>query len=136
ADLVPDIEDDEMRRMFRTMLLSRRFDERLLTLQRQGRIGTFAPVKGQEACQIGALPALRDDDWFVPAFREFAAMHWRGFPLDDILLFVAGYNEGAAIPEGRHDFPFAVPVATQVPHAVGLAYAAQYRQRDEVALVF
>src|SRR5699024_3447936 len=73
ADLVPDIEDDEMRRMFRTMLLSRRFDERLLTLQRQGRIGTFAPVKGQEACQIGAAPVLAETDWFVPAFREFAA---------------------------------------------------------------
>src|SRR5699024_1599106 len=83
AELVPDIEDDLLRRIFRTMLLSRRFDERLLTLQRQGRIGTFAPVRGQEASQIGTLSALNEDDWFVPAFREFAAMHWRGFPLVD-----------------------------------------------------
>lgn len=135
-DLAPDLDDDLLKQMFRTMLLSRRFDERLLTLQRQGRVGTFAPVRGQEACQIGAMAALGDDDWFVPAFREFAAMHWRGFPLVDILLFVAGYNEGAAIPDDHHDLPFAVPVATQLPHAVGLAYAAQYRDRDEVAIVF
>lgn len=136
SELAPEIEDDRLRQMFRTMLLSRRFDERLLTLQRQGRIGTFAPVKGQEACQIGAMPALRDSDWFVPAFREFAAMHWRGFPLADILLFAAGYNEGGAIAEDSHDFPTAVPVATQLPHAVGLAYASQYRERDEVTIVF
>lgn len=136
SDLAPDLGEDFLRRMFRTMLLSRRFDERLLTLQRQGRIGTFAPVRGQEACQIGAMAALRDDDWFVPAFREFAAMHWRGFPLADILLFVAGYNEGAAIPEDNHDLPFAVPVASQLPHAVGLGYAAKYHQRDEVSIVF
>src|SRR5699024_11830020 len=112
SDLVPDLEDDFLHRMFRTMLLSRRFDERLLTLQRQGRIGTFAPVRGQEACQIGAMAALRDDDWFVPAFREFAVMHWRGFRLADILLFVAGYKEGAAVPADRHELPFSLPVAS------------------------
>lgn len=135
-DLEPDIDDDLKKRMFRTMLLSRRFDERLLTLQREGRIGTFAPVKGQEACQIGALPVLGENDWFVPAFREFAAMIWRGFPLADILVFAAGYNEGAALPDDAHELPIAVPVATQIPHAVGLGYAAQYQKRDEVAIAF
>lgn len=136
SDLEPDIDDDLKKRMFRTMLLSRRFDERLLTLQREGRIGTFAPVRGQEACQIGSLSVLGDNDWFVPAFREFAAMIWRGFPLADILVFAAGYNEGAALPEDAHDLPIAVPVATQIPHAVGLGYAAQYQVRDEVAIAF
>lgn len=136
TELAPDIDNDTLYRMYRTMLLARRFDERLLTLQRQGRIGTFAPVRGQEASQIGAMAALQDSDWFVPAFREFAAMHWRGFPLVDLLLVNAGYNEGGAIPEDSHDFPIAIPVASQIPHAVGLAYAAQYRQRDEVSIVF
>jgi pyruvate dehydrogenase E1 component alpha subunit len=135
-DLAPDIDDDVLKQMFRTMLLARRFDEYQLTLQRQGRIGTFAPVKGQEACQIGAMAALNDKDWFVPAFREFAAMIWRGFPLADMLLHAAGYNEGGAIPNDRHDLPISVPVASQVPHAVGLGYASQYRERDEVSIVF
>ncbi len=135
-DLEPDIDDDLLLRMHRVMLLSRRFDERLLVLQRQGRIGTFAPVRGQEACQIGSMAALRDEDWFVPAFREFAAMLWRGISLPHLLVFLAGYNEGAAIPEDRHDLPIAVPVATQIPHAVGLGYGARYRDRDEVAIAF
>ncbi|MDN5937393.1 MAG: pyruvate dehydrogenase (acetyl-transferring) E1 component subunit alpha [Salinisphaera sp.] len=136
SDLEPDIDPDLLQRMFRTMLLSRRFDEHLLTLQREGRIGTFAPVKGQEACQIGAMANLGENDWFVPAFREFAAMHWRGIGLADILLFAAGYNEGAAAPEGTRDLATAVPVASQIPHAVGLGYASRYRGRDEVALAF
>lgn len=136
SDLEPDIDDDKLKRMFRTMLRARRFDEHMLTLQRQGRIGTFAPVKGQEACQIGAMPVLGENDWFVPAFREFAAMHWRGVSMADILVFSAGYNEGSAVPEDSHDLPNAVPVASQVPYATGLGYANKYRDRDEVTLVF
>jgi hypothetical protein len=132
-DLEPEIDDDLLRRIHRTMLLARRFDERMLKLQRQGRIGTFAPVSGQEAAQIGALAALRDDDWFVPAFREFAGAIWRGTPLTQILVYNGGYNEGGAVPEDAHDLPIAIPVATQIPHAVGIAYAAQYRKTDQVA---
>lgn len=135
-ELVPDASDDLLRDMHRAMLLARRFDERMLRLQRQGRIGTFAPVSGQEAAQIGAMAALREDDWFVPSFRETAAAIWRGTPLSTILLYAAGYNEGGAVPEDAHDLPIAIPVATQIPHAVGLAYAARYRGTDEVSITF
>jgi pyruvate dehydrogenase E1 component alpha subunit len=134
--LQPEIEDDLLERIHRVMVLARRFDERMLRLQRQGRIGTFAPVRGQEASQIGALAALREDDWFVPAFREFAGAIWRGTPLSQILLYNGGYNEGGAIPEDAHDLPIAVPVATQIPHAVGIGYAARYRKSDQVAITF
>lgn len=132
----PDIDPDLLQRMFRTMLQARRFDERLLTLQRQGRIGTFAPVRGQEACQIGAMAVLADTDWFIPAFREFAAMQWRDFELSDILLYSAGYNEGAKAPGEAHNLPTAVPVGSQIPHATGLGFASNYRERDEIGLVF
>ena len=60
------------------MLLGRRLDERMLKLQRQGRIGTFAPIKGQEASQIGSVSTLTPTDWMVPSFRETAALLWRG----------------------------------------------------------
>ena len=135
-DLIPDVSDELLRAMHRSMLVARRFDERMLKLQRQGRIGTFAPVSGQEAAQVGAMAALRDDDWFVPAFRETAAAIWRGTPLSAILLYNAGYNEGGAVPEDAHDLPIAIPVATQIPHAVGLGYAARYRKTDQVAITF
>ena len=67
--LEPQLSDELLLKLYRTMLLGRRFDERMLILQRQGKIGTFAPLKGQEA-QIGAAAALNPDDWIVPSFRE------------------------------------------------------------------
>ena len=122
--------------MYRVMLLARRFDERMLRLQRQGRIGTFAPVKGQEAAQIGSVAALRPEDWVVPSFRETAAMLWRGWPIEKMLHFFSGRLEGGQPGPGQRDLPTAIPVATQIPHAVGLAYAAQYRGDDVVAMVY
>ncbi|MDX1622962.1 MAG: pyruvate dehydrogenase (acetyl-transferring) E1 component subunit alpha [Gemmatimonadota bacterium] len=133
---MPDLDDEELLAWHRAMLLSRRFDERLLELQRQGKIGTFAPVRGQEASQIGAVAALEEEDWVVPSFRETAAAVWRGIPLEGLLLYNAGYNEGGEVPEGKHDLPIAIPVASQIPHAVGIAYGAAYEGSDEVVMVF
>jgi pyruvate dehydrogenase E1 component alpha subunit len=132
----PDISDKFLLKLYRTMLLARKFDERLLSLQRQGRIGTFPPISGQEAAHLGAAAALQPEDWMVPAFRETAAEIWRGRPLENIILYNNGYNEGGAIPEASHDFPISVPVGSQVLHAVGLGWAARYRKRDEVAMAF
>src|ERR1041385_5822936 len=80
--LEPDLSDGELKRMYRAMLLGRRLDERMVRLQRQGRIGTFAPIKGQEASQIGSVATLTSRDWMVPSFRETAAMLWRGWPIE------------------------------------------------------
>ena len=118
------------------MLLGRRLDERMLRLQRQGRIGTFAPIKGQEASQLGSTFCLRPTDWMVPSFRETAAMVWRGWPIEKLLLFFSGYLEGGQPAPDQHDLPITIPVATQLPHAVGLAYAAQYRADPAVVMVF
>ena len=118
------------------MLLGRRFDERMLRLQRQGRIGTFAPIKGQEAAQIGSVAALRRTDWMVPSFRETASMLWRGWTMEKLLLFFAGYLEGGQPAPEQRDLPICIPVATQLPHAVGLAYAAQYRGDDAVVMAY
>jgi pyruvate dehydrogenase E1 component alpha subunit len=136
ADLMPDLSAEHLTQLHQTMLLSRRFDERLLVLQREGRIGTFAPVKGQEAAQVGAVAPLRADDWVVPSFRETAAAICRGTPLSGLLLFNAGYNEGGRIPDDQHDLPIAIPVGTQIPHAAGIAYGMRYRQTDQVVLTF
>lgn len=134
--LEPDIPDDLLLRLFRTMLLARKFDERLLNLQRQGRIGTFPPISGQEASQLGAAAVLRPADWFVPAFRETAAEIWRGRSLDSVILYNNGFNEGVDIPKGSNDLPISVPVGSQIIHAVGLGWAARYRQTDDVAMAF
>jgi pyruvate dehydrogenase E1 component alpha subunit len=136
TSLEPDIGPDDLKRLYRGMLLGRRLDERMLRLQRQGRIGTFAPIKGQEASQLGSVLTLRRSDWMVPSFRETAAMLWRGWPIEKLLMFFAGRLEGGQPDEGQNDLPITIPVATQLPHAVGLAYAAQYRGDDVIVMAY
>jgi len=136
AALEPAIDDSLLVRLHRTMLLARRFDERLLSLQRQGRIGTFPPIAGQEAAHLGAVAALRGSDWVVPAFREMAADLWRGRPMESIIIYNNGFNEGSRIPDERNDMPIAVPVGSQILHAVGIAWAMKYRGKDDVAMTF
>lgn len=133
-ELEPDLPDEQLIEGFRTMLLARRFDERRLKLQRSGRIGTFAPVNGQEAAQVGTISALRADDWFVPSYRETAANLWRGVDPACMLVFDAGYNEGASIPENSRNLPNAVPVGTQLLQAAGIGYAA-LRSGDEAVVM-
>jgi pyruvate dehydrogenase E1 component alpha subunit len=134
--LEPKLADTDLRSLYRSMLLGRRLDERMVRLQRQGRIGTFAPTKGQEAAQVGSIYTLRPTDWMVPSFRETAAMVWRGWPIEKLLLFFSGHLEGGQPAPDQHDLPITIPVATQLPHAVGLAYAAQYRGDDVVVMAY
>jgi pyruvate dehydrogenase E1 component alpha subunit len=135
-DLEPDVPEDLLLKLHRAMLLGRRFDERLLSLQRQGRIGTFAPITGQEASQLGAVAPLRDSDWMAPSFRETAAELYRGKTMESVILSFGGYNEGWPEETPHNDLPVSVPVASQVLHAVGIAWAIQYRQKDDVAMTF
>jgi pyruvate dehydrogenase E1 component alpha subunit len=136
ASLEPDIPEELLLKLYRKILLGRKFDERLLNLQRQGRIGTFAPLSGQEAAQLGAVALLRPSDWMVPAFRETAAEIWRGRSLESVIIYNNGYNEGAEIPQDLNNLPISVPVGSQILHAVGLGWAAKYRQTDDVAMTF
>jgi pyruvate dehydrogenase E1 component alpha subunit len=135
-DLEPDISEELLLKMHRYMLLARRFDERMLKLQRQGRIGTFAPVKGQEAAQLGSIAPLNDDDWMVPAFRETGAELWRGRKMENILIYFGGYEEGGEVPEGVNNLPISVPVGSQMLHAVGIAWGIKYRGEKQVAITY
>jgi len=134
--LEPKLAADDLKRLYRAMVLGRRLDERMLRLQRQGRIGTFAPIKGQEAAQIGSVFTLRPTDWLVPSFRETGAMLWRGWPIEKILSLYAGRLEGSSPGPEQRDLPVTIPVATQLPHAVGIAYGIQYRGEDAVVMTY
>lgn len=136
AALDPQLPPQELLALYRAMLLGRRLDERMFKLQRQGRIGTFPPIKGQEAANIGAISALRNTDWMVPAFRETAAEISRGRSIESVLLYYAGYEEGAHIPEPIRNLPISVPVGSQMLHAVGLGWSINYRQQDDVVMTF
>jgi pyruvate dehydrogenase E1 component alpha subunit len=134
--LDPHLPEGLLLKLHRAMVLGRRFDERMLNLQRQGRIGTFAPITGQEAAQLGAVAILRPTDWLVPCFRETAAELWRGRTMENILLMTGGFDEGGYIPEDQFMLPVAVPVASQIPHAVGIAWGVKYRKQDHVVMTF
>jgi len=134
--LEPKIPDDLLLKLHRAMVLGRRFDERLLSLQRQGRIGTFAPITGQEASQLGAVAPLMPGDWMAPSFRETAAQIYRGLPLESVILGFGGYNEAASLVKEGNDLPVAIPVASQVLHAVGLAWGMKYRKKQNVVMTF
>ena len=135
-DLNPDLPDEFLLKLYRAMLLGRRFDERMLALQRQGRIGTFPPIKGQEAAHLGAIATLRDSDWLVPSYREVAGELWRGRTMESVLLYWGGYDEGGYIPQDQNTLPISVPVGSQLPHAVGIGWGIKYRGEDKVVMVF
>ncbi len=134
--LEPALPEDLLLRMHRVMLLNRRFDERMLHLQRQGRIGTFALTTGHEATFVGSVAALRSSDWLVPSYREAAAILWRGGSLENFLLYFGGYDEAGWVPEDVKNLPISIPVGSQTQHAVGLGWAIRSRGSDEVVMVY
>lgn len=135
AALEPALPKELLLKFHRYMLLARRFDERMLALQRSGKIGTFAPIKGQEA-QVGAAAVLEPRDWLVPSFRESPVELLRGKSMESVLLLYGGYNEGGRIPPDQNNLPVSIPVGTQALHAVGLAYAMKYRKEKNIAMTF
>jgi pyruvate dehydrogenase E1 component alpha subunit len=135
-ELEPRIPEDLLLRLHRAMVLGRRFDERALSLQRQGRIGTFAPTSGQEASQLGAAAVLEPSDFMVPSFRETVAQIYRGTPMECVILSFGGYNEAAYLVKEGNDLPNSVPVGSQVLHAVGIAWGIKYRKKKDVAMTF
>ncbi len=134
--LEPKIPAEDLRKLYKTMLNSRMFDERCFHMQRQGRIGTYGPTKGQEAASLGFAYAIGKDDWLVPSFRETAAMLWRGWEMDKILLWWAGNEAGASVAEGINDLPICVPVASQCQYGMGVAWGCKLRGKGQVCITF
>jgi pyruvate dehydrogenase E1 component alpha subunit len=132
----PDLSDEELRKLYRQMVLSRLIDRKGFSLQRQGRIGTYPQFEGQEAAQVGSAYALRKEDWLVPSYRDGAAMLVHGFPLGKFFMYLMGNEEGNRMPDDVHCLPFAIVVGSQPMHAVGLAWAAKIRRESSVALAY
>nr|WP_309866067.1 pyruvate dehydrogenase (acetyl-transferring) E1 component subunit alpha [Desmospora profundinema] len=120
----------------RWMVLARTFDRRSVILQRQGRIGTYAPLEGQEAAQVGSALALDREDWIFPTYREHGVAMIAGMPLDRILLYWMGRVEGNIAPEGVRVLPPYVPIATQLPQAMGAAWAAKLKGESSVTVAY
>ena len=133
---MPEVSDEELLQMYKTMRFSRIIDEKTLQYQRQGRMLTYAPNLGQEATQVGSAAALKQTDWVAPSFRELGAWLYKGAPLENIFLYWFGNEMGMRMPEDVRVLPISVPIASQMQHATGLAYAARYRGLDDVAMAY
>ena len=133
---VPDLTDEQFLEMYETMRLARHFDQRAVSLNRQGRMGTYPPLSGQEGAQVASALALEEDDWLFPSYREHGAGLVRGLSLKRTLLYWMGHETGNYIPEDVNIFPVAVPIATQIPHAAGAAWASRLKGERKAFLCY
>ena len=134
-DRAPQLSNDELKRIHRAMVLTRKLDIRMLNMQRQGQMGTFAPGLGQEATQIGQVFPLTKHDWFSPSYRSFGAQLWRGWPIDQLMLLWDGFFEGFAPPDDVNDLPFSIVIGSQVPTATGIAMGMKMKKKNDCVLV-
>ncbi len=141
GDAVPDgevegLSDHNLIELYRSMVLLRTYDERSLVYHRQGRIGTYAIFWNHEAMQAGSVHALDDEDWIFPSYRESAIGLLRGLPASTVLSWWRGHPAGWWSPADYNVASICVPIATQVPHAAGLAWGKKLRGEEACAIVY
>jgi pyruvate dehydrogenase E1 component alpha subunit len=125
---------EDMRDLYADMVEARTYDEKSMAMQRQGRLATYAPFRGQEAAQIGAAAALHEDDWVVGTYRD-AALNWRaGYPWRLLVLGRTGDERGGEPPQGVNVLPPSITVGGHMIHAVGLAWAEKLQGSNRIAL--
>ena len=132
----PGLDPGTYQAMYRNMVLSRELDRRMLALQRQGRIGTYAMLEGHEAVQIGSAMALRPDDFVFPSYREHGVQVAHGLPIDVLLAYWKGLPNAGWDAEKYRSGIVTVPIATQLPHAVGYSYYRRLQGDDIVTAVY
>ncbi|MEM3030436.1 MAG: pyruvate dehydrogenase (acetyl-transferring) E1 component subunit alpha [Candidatus Micrarchaeia archaeon] len=134
--LEPRLPRELLDKIYRTMVLERTFDAKALSLQRQGRLLTYAPSEGEEATHVASAFALEEGDWLFPSYREHGAYFARGLPPKLLFLSFMGSEDGNRIPDGINAFTIIIPIASQVLHATGAALADRLLGRKRVSLVF
>jgi pyruvate dehydrogenase E1 component alpha subunit len=122
--------------LYRSLILLRTYDERSVVYHRQGRIGTYAIYWNHEAMQAGSVHALEDEDWIFPSYRESAIGLLRGMPTATVLSWWRGHPAGWWNPVDYNVASICVPIATQVPHAAGLAWGKRLRGERACAIVY
>jgi len=139
------LSDEELRSLYRWMVLSRQLDERMVAMQRQGRIGFYIGAIGEEATVLGTTAGMQPGDWIFPCYREHAAALHRGMPLATLLCDMLG-NAGDLMLGHQmpcheawrpgHYASISSPIGTQIPQAVGAAWAARIKRQEMVSLVY
>jgi 2-oxoisovalerate dehydrogenase E1 component alpha subunit len=141
---VPSLSEETLGRMFDVMFMVRVLDDRMMRIQRQGRLGFYMKAIGEEASHFAVQP-LRPTDWVFPSYREQGAWFWRGYTIDEFINQLFGNEQdpvkGRQMPvhhSARHLNMVSIssPVGTQIPQAVGAAQAMKIMGKDDVAMAF
>src|SRR5216117_618865 len=141
GEAIPDgevegLEERDLLELYRSMVRLRTYDERSVVYHSQGRIGTYAIFWNHEAMQAGAAHALEDEDWIFPSYRESAIGLLRGLPASTVLNWWRGHPAGWWNPADYNIASICVPIATQIPHAAGLAWGKKLKGERAVAITF
>ena len=141
---VPSIPDEDLLRLFDTMLLVRTVDDRMMKIQRQGRLGFYMKSLGEEASHFSVYP-LRKTDWVFPSYREQGSWFWAGYTIENFIDQLFGNandpTKGRQMPVHHsanwlNYVSISSPVGTQIPQAVGTAMGMKIAKTDDVALTF
>ena len=127
---------ESLRRMYRTMVRARAFDAKAVNLQRTGKLGTYPSCLGQEGIHVGVGAAMRADDVLFTVYREVGTKFWRGVDMYSVLMYWGGDERGTIYARNPQDFPFCVPIGSQMPQAAGTAFAMQIRGERRCTLAF
>ncbi|MCZ3386963.1 MAG: pyruvate dehydrogenase (acetyl-transferring) E1 component subunit alpha [Actinomycetia bacterium] len=136
ADFPLDVSDDELRALYRDLVLVRRVDAEATALQRQGELGLWAQVLGQEAAQVGAGRALVSGDMAFPTYREHGVAWCRGVDPLAVLGLFRGTTNGGWSPEEHGFAHYTIVIGDQCPQAVGYAMGMQHDAAENAAMVF
>lgn len=136
SELLPALSDGQFLRLHELLQLTRIADGRALSLQREGRLGTFPSSLGQEASQVGSGFALANQDWVFPSFRELGVFLCLDYPLAQYYRYWAGDERGMLCPPELNIFPINIAVGTHLLHAAGVAMGARYRADPVVAVPY
>lgn len=135
-DLEPKLSDDQLRELMRRMVYTRIWDQRAISLNRQGRLGFYAPVAGQEASMIGSQFALKKEDFILPSYRDIPQIVWHGLPLYQAFLYSRGHQTGGRIPEDVNVLMPQIIIGAQIIQAAGVAYGFKLKGEKRVAITY
>jgi pyruvate dehydrogenase E1 component alpha subunit len=134
--LEPKLSSQQLRDLYKWMVLERTFDATALSLQREGRIGTYAQSFGEEAVHVGSVFATSPEDFVFPDYREHIAFLMRGVSVKNLFMHWGGSEDGMFLPEKCNIFPVCIPVGTQTLHGTGAALASKIKHRNAASLTF
>jgi pyruvate dehydrogenase E1 component alpha subunit len=130
---VPDLPAEQFIAFYRWMVLGRIFSDRMVALQRQGRMGTFGPLNGQEAASVGIAAPLQREDWITGSYREILCYFVKGVGMVEVMATYRGHI-GSPYPFEARCLPIQIVLATQMLHAAGLAMAIKYEGKPNVVV--